>query len=102
MSPRPAQPTSRRSFLQALAVIGVASRELLRTGDARGALRIAQNPTAAPTDWPSLERHPLGRTGFHGSRLVFGCGAALARGRRDELLETAFEAGINVFDSGTR
>jgi hypothetical protein len=102
MSQRPAQPASRRSFLQALAVIGVASRELLRTGDARGAVRIAQNPTAPPTDWPALERRPLGRTGFNGSRLVFGCGAALARGRRDELLETAFEAGINVFDSGTR
>jgi aryl-alcohol dehydrogenase-like predicted oxidoreductase len=44
----------------------------------------------------------LGRTGFAGSRLVFGCGAALMFRKRDELLETAFERGVNVFDVGTR
>ena len=44
----------------------------------------------------------LGRTGFSGSRLVFGCGAALMFRRRDELLETALAHGVNVFDVGTR
>jgi aryl-alcohol dehydrogenase-like predicted oxidoreductase len=44
----------------------------------------------------------LGRTGFVGSRLVFGCGAALMLRRRDELLEAALEHGVNVFDVGTR
>jgi aryl-alcohol dehydrogenase-like predicted oxidoreductase len=44
----------------------------------------------------------LGKTGFQGSRLVFGCGAALSREPQDALLDRAFDAGINVFDVGTR
>ena len=48
-----------------------------------------------------MPHRTLGRTGFEGSRLVFGCGAALSR-RRDALLEAAFDAGINVFDVGFR
>jgi aryl-alcohol dehydrogenase-like predicted oxidoreductase len=43
----------------------------------------------------------LGRTNFMSSRLVFGCGAALAGGRSVRLLERAFEAGINHYDNGT-
>jgi aryl-alcohol dehydrogenase-like predicted oxidoreductase len=43
----------------------------------------------------------LGRTGFRGSRLVFGCGAALMFRGKDELLNQAFEHGVNVFDVGT-
>ncbi|MEJ2089106.1 MAG: aldo/keto reductase, partial [Gammaproteobacteria bacterium] len=43
----------------------------------------------------------IGGTGFRGSRLVFGCGASLARREKDRLLNTAFDAGINVFDVGT-
>ena len=49
-----------------------------------------------------MPRRTLGRTGFEGSRLIFGCGAALSRRRNDSLLEAAFEAGINVFDVGSR
>lgn len=43
----------------------------------------------------------LGRTNFKASRLVYGCGAALARKKNDKLLNTAFDAGINVYDVGT-
>ncbi|MHC4365963.1 MAG: aldo/keto reductase, partial [Planctomycetota bacterium] len=43
----------------------------------------------------------LGRTNFMSSRLVFGCGAALAGGKGVRLLERAFEAGINLFDNGS-
>jgi predicted aldo/keto reductase-like oxidoreductase len=43
----------------------------------------------------------LGRTGFKGSRLVFGCGAALMFWGKDELLNEAFDHGVNVFDVGT-
>ena len=43
----------------------------------------------------------LGRTNFMSSRLVFGCGAALAGGKGVRLLERAFEAGINNYDNGT-
>ena len=94
--------TSRRSFLQALAILGVGGRTLLRTRDARGAVYAARSSGGADTSWPKLGRRTLGRTGFEGSALVFGCGAALSRGPKDDLLEAALDAGINVFDNGSR
>lgn len=42
----------------------------------------------------------LGRTNFMCSRLVFGCGAALAGGKAVRLLEETFENGINHYDVG--
>ena len=42
----------------------------------------------------------LGKTGFEASRLVFGCGAALSKQRADHMLNTAYDAGVNVFDVG--
>lgn len=81
----------RRGFLKSLATVPLGAQALLPR-----ALR-AQSP-----DWPKMAYTPLGRTGFTASRLVFGCGAALSRKRRDDLLETALEAGVNVFDVGTR
>jgi aryl-alcohol dehydrogenase-like predicted oxidoreductase len=89
-------------FLQHLAMLGVGGRALLRTGDARAAVDAARDAAAPELAWPAMTRRKLGRTGFEGSRLVFGCGAALSRRRNDALLEAAFEAGINVFDVGTR
>lgn len=100
--PDPSAPTSRRSFLQALAILGIGGRTLLRSRDARAAVHAARTAAGSAAGWPEIERRKLGRTNFEGSRLVFGCGAALARGRKDDLLEAAFDAGINVFDSGTR
>ena len=98
---RAARPT-RRSFLTGLAAMGLAGRTLLRSRDAGAAVHVARK--AAGNDAPLAHpgRRPLGRTGFVGSRLVFGCGAALSRRRRDDLLEAALESGINVFDNGTR
>ena len=49
-----------------------------------------------------MQYRVLGKTGFNGSCLVFGCGAALSAGRANGLLEPALEAGINVFDVGYR
>ncbi len=94
--------TDRRTFLQALAILGIGGQTLLRSGDARAAVYAARSAAGRDIPWPDLGRRTLGRTGFEGSRLVFGCGAALSRGRRDDLLEAALEAGINVFDNGTR
>jgi aryl-alcohol dehydrogenase-like predicted oxidoreductase len=51
---------------------------------------------------PAMTYQTLGGTGFKASRLVFGCGSALSRGQAVDLLEPAFEAGINVFDVGFR
>ena len=99
----PETPTSigRRSFLGGLAMLGVAGRTLLRSGNARAAVDAARD-AASPEGWPEIPKRRLGRTGFEASRLVFGCGAALSRKRRDALLETALAAGINVFDVGAR
>ena len=97
-APQPAPGASRRRFLKQLAIVGVGAQTLLRSGDARAAVDAAREAAAPPL--PEMPRRVLGRTGFEASRLVFGCGAALALRRRDELLEAALEAGVNVFDVG--
>jgi aryl-alcohol dehydrogenase-like predicted oxidoreductase len=99
--PTPPGRTDRRSFLRALAVLGVGGRTLLRSGDARAAVYATRSAAGRDVIWPDLGRRKLGRTGFEGSRLVFGCGAALSRGPKDDLLEAALDAGINVFDNGS-
>jgi aryl-alcohol dehydrogenase-like predicted oxidoreductase len=85
-------PTTRRRVLQLLALLGVGGSEL-----ARAATALAESETA----WPAMTYRTLGRTGFRGSRLVFGCGAALMFRAKDDLLDQAFDHGINVFDVGT-
>ena len=93
-------PLSRRRFVQYLAMLAVGGRALLRTGDARAAVRAAKD--VGSPEWPAMTYRKLGRTGFDASRLVFGCGAALMFRRKDDLLHAAFDAGINVFDVGYR
>jgi aryl-alcohol dehydrogenase-like predicted oxidoreductase len=88
--------TTRRRVLQFLALLGVGGTELAR---AAGAL--AKADARAGDVWPEMTHRILGKTGFRGSRLVFGCGAALMFWGKDELLNQAFEHGINVFDVGT-
>ncbi|HEX7038170.1 MAG TPA: aldo/keto reductase [Pseudomonadales bacterium] len=78
----------------------VAGQTLARSGSLRAALFEARESDALASPWPPMAYRTLGRTGYRASRLVFGCGAALSSRRRDELLETAFDAGINVFDVG--
>jgi aryl-alcohol dehydrogenase-like predicted oxidoreductase len=95
--------TSRRRFLQAIAMLGVGGQTLLQSRDVRAAVNAAREVAVASVDsWPEMPRRTLGRTGFEASRLVFGCGAALSRGRKDALLQTAYDAGVNVFDVGFR
>jgi aryl-alcohol dehydrogenase-like predicted oxidoreductase len=103
-SPPPAgwQITNRRRFVKGLAMLVVGGRTLLRSGDARAALEAARSSAKADTPWPEMAYRELGRTGWKASRLVFGCGAALSKQPRAGLLETAFDAGINVFDVGFR
>ena len=92
----------RRGFLKWLAILAVGGRTLLHSGDARAAWAAARDLAEARFRWPAMTYRALGRTGWQASRLVFGCGAALSSGPRDELLEAAFAAGINVFDVGFR
>jgi len=93
---------SRRTFVQLLAMLAAGGQALWQTRDVHAAVETAKDtaPDAAP--WPKMAYRTLGRTGYNASRLVFGCGAALSRRPLDALLERAFEAGINVFDVGTR
>ncbi|XOV87808.1 MAG: aldo/keto reductase [Pseudomonadota bacterium] len=89
----------RRSLLQSLSALAVGGHALLRTGNLQAAMDEANRSVSG---WPEMGYRQLGRTGFSGSRLVFGCGAALSSGRANQLLEPALEAGINVFDVGYR
>ena len=94
--------TSRRRFVQYLAMLGVGGRVWLRSGEARAAAQAAPETARGEVAWPKMSYRKLGRTGFDASRLVFGCGASLALFRKDELLNAAYDAGINVFDVGYR
>lgn len=92
--------TTRRKFLHYLALVGIAGRTLFRPSTAQAA--VGQSPEKTGIPWPQMTYRRLGKTGFEGSRLVFGCGAALSSEPRDDLLNQAFDAGVNVFDVGTR
>jgi aryl-alcohol dehydrogenase-like predicted oxidoreductase len=92
----------RRRFLQAIALLAVGGRTLLRSRDAGAAADAVRRAAAEGVVWPQMSHRRLGRTNFEASRLVFGCGAALSEGPNDPLLEAALAAGINVFDVGTR
>jgi len=88
-------PTTRRRVLQLIALASAGGSELARTASAIAA------PARADEPWPEMTYRTLGRTGFRGSRLVFGCGAALMFFGKDDLLNAAFDHGVNVFDVGT-
>ena len=68
--------TTRRRVLQLLALLGLGG-----SGLARGARARREGPRERRA-WPEMTYRTLGRTGFSGSRLVFGCGAALMFRRR--------------------
>lgn len=89
-------PTTRRRTLQLLALLGLGGTEIARSAGA-----LAASAAEADEAWPEMTYRTLGKTGFEGSRLVFGCGAALMFWGKDDLLNTAFEHGVNVFDVGT-
>ena len=96
---------NRRSFLELLTLAGVGGHALLATRDVRAAVAAteqAKDRMPGAEAWPAMAYRTLGRTGFRASRLVFGCGASLAGEAKDDLLEAAFENGVNVFDVGYR
>ncbi len=91
---------SRRTFMQYLTFAGVSATTLFKGSDAKAAVAMGREAAGLGEPWPQMSYRTLGRTGFKGSRLVFGCGAALSSRRQDRLLHTAFDAGVNVFDVG--
>ncbi|HEY5658817.1 MAG TPA: aldo/keto reductase [Myxococcota bacterium] len=94
--------TSRRRFMQLLALLGVAGPALLRPRNLWAAASEAKDALGMGEAWPAMAYRTLGRTGHRASRLVCGCGALLSAGRADRLLNAALEAGVNTFDVGTR
>ena len=92
---------SRRRFVQGMLALGIVGRTLWASGDARAAIE-AGKEALNPSTWPAMRYTTLGRTQFRASRLVMGCGASLMLRGREELLETAFAAGVNVYDVGYR
>ena len=82
---------------------------LLMTSVIGGSLMLESTSTRPATGDELIRRNKrsfmtyrkLGQTNFMSSRLVFGCGAALAGGKAVRLLDRAFEAGINHYDVGS-
>ncbi len=89
----------RRSVLQSMSMLAIGSGTLIKTGSLQAAV---DDATQSLSNWPEMEYRELGNTRFKGSRLVFGCGAALMFGQATDLLEPALQSGINIFDVGYR
>ncbi|MDA1077115.1 MAG: aldo/keto reductase, partial [Proteobacteria bacterium] len=93
--------SDRRSFMKKMAMVGIGGQAFLASGNLRAAAVEGKVSVDGAQGWPAMAQRTLGRTGFEASRLTFGCGAALSRGRKDKLLNVALESGVNVFDVGT-
>ena len=88
----------RRTFMKTSAV-AVAGTAMAAAGpaagnDAGGLIHRNERPDR-------MTYRQLGKTNFMSSRLVFGCGAALSGGKALNLLEHAYEAGVNHYDVGS-
>lgn len=92
--------TNRRRFVQYSTLLTVGAQTLLKTGDVRASVVEATEKSGLAAPWPEMKYRTLGRTGHESSRLVFGCGATLSRERHDDLLDAAYDAGVNTFDVG--
>jgi len=92
--------STRRKFVQYGTMLGVGAHTLLKTRDVRAAAFEGKEAAGLGDPWPQMQYRTLGRTGHNSSRLVFGCGATLSRERHDDLLDAAFDAGVNTFDVG--
>ena len=92
---------NRRQFNKLITAAAIAGPSLLNSSASASKTVTKTDELIHRNEHPSMEYCKLGRTNFMSSRLVFGCGAALAGGRGVRLLERAFEAGINLFDNGS-
>jgi aryl-alcohol dehydrogenase-like predicted oxidoreductase len=92
---------NRRQFNKLITAAAIAGPSLLESSASASKTATKTDELIRRNERPSMAYRKLGRTNFMSSRLVFGCGAALAGGKAVRLLERAFEAGINHFDNGT-
>ncbi len=89
----------RRSFLKASAA--AAGAAMLASSDTRVLAATPDDGLDYRNYQPSrMQYQKLGNTDFMCSRLVFGCGAALAGGKAVRLLERSFAQGVNFYDVG--
>lgn len=91
---------TRRKFVQYGTMLTVGAQTLLQTRSIKASVVEGQEKSGLAAPWPEMQYRTLGRTGHNSSRLVFGCGATLSRERHDDLLNAAFDAGVNTFDVG--
>lgn len=94
---------NRREFMKTTAAAAVAGGAMMTPGTARGANRFPKGEDGLDRRNERADRmqyRKLGKTNFVCSRLVFGCGAALAGGKAVRLLGRAFEQGVNFYDVG--
>ena len=92
--------STRRKFVQYSTMLGVGAQTLLKSGDVKASIFEGKEAAGLGGPWPEMQYRTLGRTGHESSRLVFGCGATLSGGPHDDLLDAAFDAGVNTFDIG--
>lgn len=91
----------RREFMKRSAVAAV-SGSALAGASGPGTKELSEgDEVRIRNERPTMAYQRLRRTDIISSRLVFGCGAALAGGKGVRLLDRAFEAGINHFDVGS-
>lgn len=91
---------TRRRFVQYGTMLGVGTQAFLQSRDVRASVLEGKEAAGLAEPWPQMQYRQLGKTGHNSSRLVFGCGATLSREPHDDLLNAAFEAGVNTFDVG--
>ncbi len=90
----------RREFIRRSAAVAVAgSTALAAAAETTGSAETGGLDRRNERE--SMTYRKLGRSNWMSSRLVFGCGAALAGGKAVRLLDRAFEAGINFYDVGS-
>ena len=91
---------TRRKFLQYGTAVGVGAQTFFQSGNLKAAVTEGREVAGLNEAWPEMQYRKLGRTEHNSSRLVFGCGATLSREPHDDLLNMAFDAGVNTFDVG--
>jgi len=91
---------NRRDFVKSLAAAAVIG-PMLFVSEIKKKVVFDRNQRIRRHEQPTMTYRKLGRTNFMSSRLVFGCGAALAGGKGVRLLDRAFETGINHYDVGS-
>ncbi|MBN1345579.1 MAG: aldo/keto reductase [Phycisphaerae bacterium] len=91
----------RRGFLRLSAATAVGGGRLLAAAGDGGETPGKAAALPCRNKRSSMTYQRLGRTEIVSSRLVFGCGAALAGGKAVRLLDRAFEGGVNHYDVGS-